>query len=201
MKKLCFKYSAMNAGKSMHLIMTYNNYKELGYKPIAVLPNGSKTKCIHSRTGAFIKAVSMSKLVDILYTEHFDCILIDEAQFLSKEEIEWLSNVTIWHEIPVTCYGLRNNCLGELFEGASYLLALADEIEELSTLCFCGNEAKMNLRLVDGKVDKSRQIIKLKEEGEVSYISVCRECFYKYFNSNENLQYLVDKFDNARIRS
>lgn len=200
MKKLIFRYSAMNAGKSANLIMTYHNYKELGLKPLAVVPDGSKNKSIYSRIGVRIKAIRFHELKDYLNENEVDCILVDEVQFLSKEEIQFLNLVTIYNNTTVICYGLRTTSNGELFEGSKHLLALADEIEELPTLCFCGRKAKMNLRAIDGVIDKSSVIIRLREEQRISYISVCRKCFDKYYNNDEvtDVKHLIDRFDNTK---
>ena len=200
MKKLIFRYSAMNAGKSANLIMTYHNYKELGLKPLAVVPDGSKNKSISSRIGVKIKAIKFHELKDYLNENEVDCILVDEVQFLSKEEINFLNLVSIYNDITVICYGLRTTSNGELFEGAKYLLAIADEMEELPTLCFCGRKAKMNIRAIDGVIDKSSVIIKMREEQRISYISVCRKSFDRYYNNDlvVDISHLVDKFDNTK---
>ena len=200
MKKLIFRYSAMNAGKSANLIMTYHNYKELGLKPLAVVPDGSKNKSIYSRIGVRVKAIRFHELKDYLNENEVDCILVDEVQFLSKEEINFLNLVSIYNDTTVICYGLRTTSTGELFEGAKHLLAIADEMEELPTLCFCGRKAKMNIRAIDGIIDKSSVIIKMREEQRISYISVCRKCFDRYCNNDlvVDISHLVDKFDNTK---
>lgn len=200
MKKLIFRYSAMNAGKSANLIMTYYNYKELGLNPLAIIPDVSKNKVIYSRTGAKVKAIKFNELEKFLEENRVDCVLVDEAQFLSKEEIQYLNLISIYKDITIICYGLRTTSNGELFEGSKYLLAIADDIEELPTLCHCGKKAKMNIRAIDGVVDKSSVTIKLREEQRISYISVCRKCFDKYYNNNKttNISDLVKKFDNTK---
>ena len=164
MKKLIFRYSAMNAGKSANLIMTYHNYKELGLNPIVVVPDGSKNKSVYSRIGIRVKAIRFNELKDYLSENKVDCVLVDEVQFLNKEEIQYLNSISLYKNATVICYGLRTTSTGELFEGAKYLLAIADDIEELPTLCFCGKKAKMNLRAINGIIDKSSVIIKLRDE-------------------------------------
>lgn len=200
MKKLIFRYSAMNAGKSANLIMTYHNYKELGLKPLAVVPDGSKNKSIYSRIGVRVKAIRFHELKDYLNENEVDCILVDEAQFLSKEEISFLNIVSIYKDTTVICYGLRTASNGDLFEGSRYLMAIADEMEELPTLCFCGRKAKMNIRAIDGIVDKSSVVIRMREEQRISYISVCRKCFNQLYNNNEvvDISKLIEKFDNTK---
>lgn len=202
MKKLIFRYSAMNAGKSANLIMTYNNYKELGLHPVAVVPNDIKTKAISSRIGVSIKAISFCDLKNYLNENKVDCVLVDEAQFLKEEEINLLNMISLYLNITVICYGLRTTSTGELFEGSKRLLAIADDLEELPTLCFCGKKAKMNIRAIDGVVDKTKDIVKLKEEQAVSYISVCRKCFDLYYdpleNHKQNISHLIKRFDNTK---
>lgn len=199
MKKLIFRYSTMNAGKSANLIMTYHNYKELGLSPVVVVPDGSKNKSVYSRIGIRVKAIRFRELKEYINSNKVDCVLVDESQFLIKEEVQYMNLISIYANITVICYGLRTTSTGELFEGAKHLLALADDIEELPTLCFCGKKAKMNLRAIDGVVDKSTTIVKLREEQRVSYISVCRKCFDKYYNDDSaNVEHLIKKFDNTK---
>lgn len=200
MKKLIFRYSAMNAGKSANLIMTYHNYRELGLKPVAVVPCASKNKKIYSRIGVEIEAIRFDELSDFLDNNESDCILVDEAQFLTKEDVWLLNEISIYKNITIICFGLRTTSTGELFDGAKHLFAIADENEELPTLCFCGKKAKMNIRAIDGKIDKSATIIKLRDEKRISYISVCRECFDFYYNKSQNsdISNLVGLFDNTK---
>lgn len=200
MKKIIFRYSAMNAGKSANLIMTYHNYIELGLNTIAVIPNSSKNKRIYSRIGIGIKAIKFKELKEYLNDNDLDCVLVDEVQFLSKEDIEFLNQISIHKNVTVICYGLRTTSTGDLFEGSKYLLAIADELEELPTLCFCGKKARMSIRAVDGIIDRTSEVVKLREEQKVSYISVCRRCFDKYFNdkSKNDISNLIEKFDNTK---
>lgn len=178
MKKLTFRYSSMNAGKSRNLISTYYNYKELHLNPIIVVPNIIKNKKVVSRTGEELDAISFYELLYEADINNIDCILIDEAHMLSKNEVIDLNDITIEFDIPVICYGLRTDFKGDTFEGSNYLLGIADSLEELPTLCGCGRKARMNLRLINGEVDKSQDsTLKLREEENVSYISMCRECY------------------------
>lgn len=200
MKKIIFRYSAMNAGKSANLIMTYHNYEELGLKPVAVVPEASKNKSIYSRIGIRVKAIRFNELREYLNNNKVDCILVDEVQFLTYEEIQLLNKISIYENTTIICYGIRTTSSGKLFEGSKHLLAIADEIEELRTLCFCGRKATMNIRTIDGVVDKSSIIIKMREEQRVAYISVCRECFDKYFNGKDavDVKHLIERFDNTK---
>ena len=195
MKKLCFRYGTMNAAKSANLLMTNHNYLELGLSTIVVVPNSLKTAQVKSRVGIETSAIYFSKLKEYISKNKADCILVDEAQFLSEDEVKYLSLLSLTG-ITVIAYGLRTTFKGELFEGSKWLLALADNIEEIPTLCNCGRKARMNLRLINGRVDKSDDVIKLREEESVAYISVCRECYHKYYN---NLMDSTDilKYDNT----
>ncbi len=195
MKKLCFRYGAMNAAKSALALIVNHNYMELGLSTIVVVPDSITTKNVKSRIGLEIDAIHFSELEKHLLSKKIDCVLVDEAQFLTKEQVEYLNYISILG-ITVICYGLRTTFKGELFEGSKWLFALADEIEEIPTLCHCGRKARMNLRLVDGIVDKSDKVVKLREEQSIMYISVCRECYNRYYNNNENPSGLI-KYDNT----
>lgn len=197
MSKLHFKYGSMSAGKSMHIIMTYYNYINLGLRPLAVVPNGCKSKTISSRTGAKIKAVSFKEFEEKNIID-YDVILIDESQFLTKKEVLGLHRLTTLG-LPVICYGLRTNSEGEPFEGSKYLLALADNLEEIPSICHCGKKARMNLRLLNDKVDKGSKEIILKGNKGISYISVCRKCFIKYYEDNADVKDIL-KYDNTKKR-
>ena len=174
MKKLLFRYSCMNEGKSLQLLAT---------------------NVVRSRVGIKAQAIPFSMLKECIDSIKVDCVLVDEAQFLTKEEVEYLSYITL-QNIQVICYGLRTTFKGELFEGSKWLLALADIIEEIPTLCNCGSKAKMNIRLIDGKLDKDGDTVMLREDAAVSYISVCRECHYNYYNGLKDTNDLL-KFDNT----
>ena len=198
MKKIIFRYSAMNAGKSANLIMTYYNYKELGLNSVAVVPNNINRNGVYSRIGVGVEAIQFKDLEKYISENKVDCILVDESQFLSREEVDYLNAINVENDITVICYGLRTTSLGELFEGSKRLLAIADILEELPTLCFCGNKARMNIRAIDGIVDKSKETVKLREEQSVSYISVCRRCFNDLYDTEENVEDIINKFDNTR---
>lgn len=198
MKKIIFRYSAMNAGKSANLIMTYHNYTELGRKALVVVPDSSKTCKVYSRNGMTLDAIKIKDIKQKLEEETYECILVDEVQFLDKEQIMYLNELNLKYNITIICYGLRTTSSGELFEGSGILFGIADEIEELPTLCYCGKKARMNLRAVDGKVDKSKTIIKLRELSNIAYISLCRECHNWFYNSDSDISFLVDNFDNTK---
>ncbi|MDA8861506.1 thymidine kinase [Gammaproteobacteria bacterium] len=188
MAKLHFFYSTMNAGKSTSLLQSNHNYLESNLDTIIFLPdetNKSSKGKIVSRIGLKAKAVIADKDFNfIVYikknkTSKLSCILIDEAQFLSKIQIRQLGEVADKLNIPVMCYGIRTDFRGELFEGSSELLALADNLIELKTICYdCGRKATMVVR-----VDKDGRVVtegsKIQIGGNDQYTPVCRKHFRK----------------------
>lgn len=183
MAKLYFRYSSMNAGKSLDLISTHYNYLELGKRPMAFLPSISGNYII-SRVGCKIPAIPFDETYrfDIEHVQELhgcDCILIDEAQFLKKEQVISLHKLASLHGIPVICYGLRTDFRGIAFEGAAELLALADELQEVPTLCHCGKKARMVLRTVNGQVRMEGEQVAIKDrDDQIKYYSVCAKHFY-----------------------
>lgn len=185
MAKLYFYYSAMNAGKSTVLLQSAYNYKERGMNTLLFTPHIDtrfQKGMIHSRIGLSEKATMFEATTDlfsIVKTQLADdlklsCILIDEAQFLTKNQVMQLTDIVDQLNIPVLTYGLRSDFRGEPFEGSLYLLILADNIIEIKTICFCGKKAIMNAR-----VDSSGQAIKSGEQihiaGNEAYIPMCRK--------------------------
>jgi len=185
MAKLYFRYSAMGAGKSLDLLKVAYNYEERGMTAL-LFNSGLDTRfgkgSVTSRTGIQKDALSFSKETD--FTNYFegkdalevpDCILLDEAQFLTKDQVEQLSAVIYTYNIPVICYGLRTDFLGNLFEGSKWLLAWADSLEEMKTICWCGKKATMNGRVINGEVVKHGEQIQI--GGNESYIALCGRHF------------------------
>ena len=183
MAKLYFRYSSMAAGKSLDLLKVAFNYEERGKEVLLLLPSVDirygEGKIV-SRTGLKKDAVIVSEQFNILnyirqLTNKPDCVLVDEAQFLNKASVMELTEIVDKLNIPVICYGLRSDYRSEPFVGSMYLMALADSIEEIKTICHCGKKATMNLRVVDGKpVYKGKQVI---IGGNESYVAVCRKHF------------------------
>ena len=188
MAKLHFFYSTMNAGKSTSLLQSNHNYKETGLDTLIFLPDEtsklSKGKIV-SRIGLSAKAIITKKDFDFYTyikknkTEKLSCLLIDEAQFLSKIQVRQLSKVADLLNIPVMCYGIRTDFQGELFEGSSELLSLADNLIELKTICYdCGRKATMVVRR-----DENNKIVtegsKVVVGGNNIYTPVCRKHFRK----------------------
>ncbi|WP_367606470.1 thymidine kinase [Legionella sp. W05-934-2] len=187
MAKLYFYYSAMNAGKSTVLLQSSHNYQERGMQTLLLTPkidNRFAEGIIHSRIGLSESAYSFSEnddLYDWVSTQKLSlanvaCVLIDEAQFLSKRQVTQLCDVTDKLKLPVLAYGLRTDFLGELFEGSQYLLAWADELVEIKTICHCGSKATMNLR-----IDENGKALDIGEQlligGNDRYVSTCRRHF------------------------
>jgi len=191
--KLYFYYSSMNAGKSTSLLQSAYNYQERGMTPLlltAEIDNrysvGKVTSRIGLEAGAhlFNQDNNLFEMVsEQNENESIDCVLIDESHFLSKEQVKQLGQVVDALDIPVLCYGIRTDFRGELFPGSQYLLAWADNLNELKTVCHCGRKATMVVRLdSDGKVvsDGDQVVI----GGNDQYQSMCRRHFAEHIWSN-----------------
>lgn len=187
MAKLYFRYGAMNCGKSTNLMQVAYNYKERGMHSIILKPKiDTKIKdSVSSRLG-------ISKEVDILidsklniykeilnYEKNIDCILVDEAQFLTKIQIDQLFDIAIKLDIPVISYGLRTDFQKKGFKGSKRLLLLAHSIEELKTICRCGKKAVFNARKINGEFVKKGSQVAIEGENEVEYESLCGKCYNK----------------------
>lgn len=186
MAKLHFYYSAMNAGKSTLLLQASYNYRERGMNTIIFAPEidtRSGLGCVSSRIGLEGEAVPFNNNSNFYETvtslnskQAIHCILVDEAQFLAKDQVKQLSQITIDFNIPVLTYGIRTDFMGEPFLGSIYLLSLADQLVELKTICFCGKKATMNIRVdEDGNVMRHGKQIQI--GGNDSYLAVCRKHF------------------------
>ena len=186
MAKLYFNYSSMNAGKSTALLQANYNYLERGMKTKMFTYSGDNRfaeKKIVSRIGISAKAHSFSNTTDIFKSlkedderEEIRCILIDEAQFLTKKQVKELGKVADELDIAVLAFGIRTDFQGELFEGSKYLLAWADNLKEIKTVCWCGRKATMVVRL-----DKKGNILTRGEQvdigGNEKYVPLCRAHF------------------------
>ena len=180
MAKFYFYYSAMNAGKSTTLLQSSYNYKERGMNPLVLTPqldNRSGEGKVESRIGLNAEAttfVQSDNLLDRIKELHqaspVHCVLVDEAQFLTKQQVRQLSDVVDELDIPVLAYGLRTDFQGNLFEGSENLLAWADSLTEIKTICHCGRKATMVLRLgEDGKPLRDGAQVKI--GGNETYMS------------------------------
>lgn len=186
MAQLYFYYSAMNAGKSTSLLQSAYNYQERGMRAeifTAALDNRYGEGKVASRIGLKANAHlfnNQTNMVDaietLLSTGKIDCVFIDEAQFLSRQQVKQLTTVVDDLDVPVLAYGLRTDFLGETFEGSHYLLAWADKMVELKTVCHCGRKANFVVRRdAQGKpLAKGAQV---QVGGNDSYESMCRKHF------------------------
>jgi thymidine kinase len=192
MAKLYFYYSSMNAGKSTALLQSSYNYRERGMNTLVLAPafddrygGGKVTSRIGIETEArtFRPTDNLLEQVETLCSEApLHCVLIDEAQFLTKEQVFQLGEVTDKLNIPVLAYGLRTDFQGEPFEGSKYLLAWSDNLKELKAICDCGSKATMVVRFDEAgnAVTEGSQI---EIGGNDRYVSMCRKHFKEKFFS------------------
>ena len=189
MAKLYFYYSAMNAGKTTNLLQSAHNYRERGMRVLILVPgldDRAGTGTVGSRIGlsapatAFAPGQDLQALVaaDVAAHGALHCVLVDEAQFLHKPQVWQLTEVVDAYRIPVLCYGLRTDFRGELFEGSQYLLAWADEISEIKTICHSGSKATMTVR-VDEQGRAVSEGPQVEIGGNERYLSVSRAEFKK----------------------
>jgi thymidine kinase len=187
MAKLYFYYSAMNAGKSTVLLQSAHNYQERDMGVLLFTPaidGRYQYGKIHSRIGLSADAITFDNKIDLYERAEIEkgrnpklaCVLVDEAQFLTKAQVMQLTDIVDKLELPVLAYGLRSDFRGEPFEGSRYLLVWADNLIEIKTICFCGRKAIMNSRLDEnGKVVRTGQQIEI--GGNERYVSMCRKHF------------------------
>lgn len=187
MAQLYFKYGAMNSGKSIEILKVAHNYREQN-KKIVLMSSNLDTRSgvgkVASRIGIEETAYPIDKDTDILIEmieqiKPIYCLLIDEAQFLTEKQVIQLTKVVDNLNIPVMCFGLKNDFMNNLFEGSKALLTYADKIEEIKTICWkCHKKATMNLRLVDNKPIYAGEQIQI--GGNESYLPVCRNHYFNY---------------------
>ncbi len=188
MAKLYFYYSAMNAGKSTILLQSSYNYQEKGMETLVYSPafdNRFGEALVASRIGLKAEAIPFDADVNIYEdiakkikrpAHKIRCVLVDEAQFLTKAQVDQLAQAVDEFHLPVLTYGLRTDFQGELFPGSARLLSIADELHEIKTICHCGSKATMVLRLnAQGKPVKSGAQVEI--GGNDKYVSVCRKHF------------------------
>ncbi len=196
MAKLYFYYSSMNAGKTTALLQSSHNYRERGMNTLVLSPaldTRDAVGTVRSRLGIETNAVVFGGDDDLFSltekqhrNEPLHCVLLDEAQFLTKQQVFELGEITDRLNIPVLAYGIRTDFQGELFEGSSYLLAWADNLKELKTICHCGAKATMVVRTDENgrPVTEGSQV---EIGGNDRYVSMCRlhfkECFYEGANA------------------
>ena len=191
MAKLYFRYGAMGCGKTMQLLQVAFNYEERGHKVCVIKPetdtkNGTKLLtrigperetdfCFDKKTDLYLKI--LKEFSDV------HCVLVDEAQFLTKDQVDQLMMVTIKLNIPVMAYGLRLNFRREDggFAGATRLLQIAHDIEEIKTICECGHKATYNARFLDGKLVADGPDVLIDDgKSKVEYRALCPACYERY---------------------
>ena len=190
MAKLYFRYGAMGCGKTMQLLQVAFNYEERGHKVCVIKPatdtkNGTKllTRIGPERETDFCFD-KKTNLYDKIAKEYKDvqCVLVDETQFLTKEQANQLMLVTIDFDIPVMCYGLRLNFRREDggFDGATRLLQIAHDIEEIKTICECGRKATYNARFLDGNLVADGPDVLIDGTSDIAYRAICPACYENY---------------------
>ena len=198
MAQLYYRYSTMNAGKSIELIKVAYNYEERVKQVLTRIPSVDDrygVGVITSRIGIQREALVVNEDTNILELyirenekRKIDCVLIDECQFLKKHHVQELVEIVDSCDVPVLAYGLKNDFRNELFEGSYYMLIYADKIEEIKTICWCGRKATMVARVIDGRVVKQGEQVVI--GGNDMYVSLCR----KHYNDGrfcENKQALL----------
>ena len=194
MSKLYFRYGAMNSGKSTHLMQVAHNYEERGMKVILI-----KTATDKKGGDKLVSRLGVERKVDILCLEKMNiyeeiqkwqevkfkvnCILVDEVQFMTKEQVDQLFKIAVVLDIPVICYGLRTDFMMEGFEGSTRLLLLAHSIEEMKTICKCGRKAILNGRKINGKFVFEGEQVAIDNIDNVQYESLCGHCYFRHKNN------------------
>ena len=189
MAKLYFNYSTMNAGKTTVLLQAAHNYSERGMNPFLLTANAdtrSGIGTIKSRIGLKKSAQIFSQSVDLLSKvkeanskKSISCVFVDEAQFLTEQQVWQLAKVVDDLKIPVLCFGLRVDFQGNLFPGSKCLLSIADELKEVKTICHCGKKATMVIRQLNGKTVIDGDQVQI--GGNESYTSLCRKHWLNEF--------------------
>lgn len=194
MAKLFFRYGAMSCGKSTSLLQVAYNYKEKDKKVVLIKP-----KCDTKGNKNIVSRIGLSQEVDYLIDSEdsiinvlqnslstIDCILVDEAQFFKKEHIDELFIITKMYDVPIICYGLKSDFKTNSFSGSMRLFELADELQELETICRCGKKARFNARVIDGKFVVDGDQIAIDGEKAISYESLCGKCYIEEVMQKQN---------------
>jgi len=199
MAKLYFNYSSMNAGKTTVLLQSAHNYRERGMTPMLFTPKLDDrfgVGWIKSRIGLKARATIFLPEDDLfeltrsqLEERNIHCVLVDEAQFLSRDQVYQLSEIVDRLNIPVLCFGLRTDFQGELFEGSKHLLAWADVLSEIKTICHTGRKANMVVR-VDDEGYALKEGAQVEIGGNERYVSVSRAEFKKVFIGGERIKFI-----------
>ena len=190
MAKLYFRYGAMGCGKTAQLLQVAFNYKERGMNAIVMKPSidTKADKKIQTRIGIEREVEYLIRENDNVFEvvsskfRDVDCILVDEAQFLKRDQVDELMQIVVNLEIPVICYGLRTDFLTNGFTGSTRLLEIAHTIEELKTICKCGKKAMFNARYKDGVIVKDGEVVAIDNDSSIKYIAMCPVCYNKEIN-------------------
>lgn len=185
MSKLYFRYGAMSSGKSAALLQVAYNYEQKGMSIVLIKP-AIDTKAedkVSSRIGierpVDILLAADERVINRMESRKPAAIIVDEAQFLTAAQVDELYFITKFYEVPVLCYGLRCDFRMEPFEGSARLLQIADDIEELKTICACGAKATQNIRLINGEPIFEGAQVEIDNHTKVEYNGVCGKCYLK----------------------
>lgn len=188
MSKLYYRYGAMGSGKTALLLQVIHNYEEKNMKVLLIKPSidTKGEKSVVSRIGlnreVDILLKANDSILDIDNFEIINAIIVDEAQFLQPKQVDELYVISKLYNIPVLCYGLRTDFKMQGFLGSTRLLQIADDIEELKTICKCGLKATQNIRKINGKVIFDGEQIFIDNSQNVEYESVCGKCYLDLLN-------------------
>lgn len=185
MSKIFFNTGVMGSGKTMDLLRVVYNYREKGhdvlvYKPITDTREGVDECLIKTRAGLseradWIADNDLNNVIADLETTTPAAIIVDEAQFLTKIQVDNFQKICYNYNIPIIFYGLKTTFQGELFEGSKRIMEIMDRLEEFKSMCCCGNVARQNARVVDGRIIRDGEVVAI--EGETKYVAVCNKCY------------------------
>lgn len=180
MAKLYFYYGAMNSSKTANALMTHFNYEEVGQNALLCKTETDTrdgARVIRSRIGLEMECIFLSELMEMSEEaiKQYDCIIVDEVQFATKEQVDFLSDIVDFMEVPVVCYGLRTDFQNNLFAGSERLIAIADTIHEVKTVCWCGKKATANARFNSAGIIRDGEQVFLGAND--SYVALCRKHF------------------------
>ena len=184
MAKLYFRYGVMGSSKTANALMVRYNYEERGQDALLVKPaidQRDGARFVASRAGLSHDCIYFSDLMEMTPRElkPYACIIVDEAQFLTRDEVRYLTDLVDDWNIPVICYGLRADFSLKGFPGSTRLLELAHTIEEMKTICTCGRKAICNCRKVNGRFVFEGEQVAIDLENDVQYVSMCPQCYFK----------------------
>lgn len=180
MAKLYFYYGAMNSSKTANALMTHFNYEEVGQKALLCKTEADTrdgARVIRSRIGLEKECILLGELTQMSDDEikAYNCIIVDEVQFATKDQIDFLSDIVDFMDVPVVCYGLRADFQNNLFPGSERLIAIADMIQEIKTVCWCGRKATCNARFNGAGIVRDGEQVMLGAND--NYVALCRKHF------------------------